>query len=317
MRDSVLITGAGSGIGLASALTLATAGFTVYASTPDLRQQPEIETEAARNGVSLRVLQVDVTQPASIAAAVETIVNETGNLYALVNSAGLGLRGFFEDLADAEIRQMFDVNVFGTMAAVRAVLPVMRRQRRGRIVMVTSAGGRVASMTISAYCAGKFALEGFGESLALEVAPFGVQVSLIEPGLVMTPHFTEHRGRAQAAMNPASRYYPWFLQHEAMVDRMLRTSGITPAEVAEQIRTALTARRPRLRYIVGKRAKLLINVRRYLPDALFQPIYTRYMTRTITRPRRPAAGLNDLALPAEYLGLNAGARSEPRGELHE
>ena len=298
MTDGVLITGAGSGFGLAAALDLAQRGFEVYASVPDLAQREAVEAAAAARGVTLRVLRLDVTDRASIEAAVSAMVAERRTIDGVVHSAGLGLRGFFEDLAESEIRHVFDVNVFGVMAVTRAVLPHMRSARRGRVVIITSAGGRIASMTLSGYCAGKFALEGFGESLALEVAPLGIAVSLIEPGLVMTPHFTLHRGRARAATDPAGFYYPWFVQHEQMVDEILRAGRVTPQDVARAVRRALTDRRPRLRYMVGRRVKLAVLLRRYLPGELFERLYSRQLARRITRPATPARGLSELSLDA-------------------
>jgi NAD(P)-dependent dehydrogenase (short-subunit alcohol dehydrogenase family) len=312
MGDSVLITGAGTGIGLATSLYLASRGFRVFASIPDLSQQPAVDAAAEQYGVQLRVLQLDVTDSSSIHSAIETINRESGNIFGLVNSAGLGLRGFFEDLSEAEIRRLFDTNVFGAMAVTRAVLPAMRGARRGRIVFITSAGGRIASLTISAYCASKFALEGFGETLALEIAPLNLQVSIIEPGLVMTPHFTTNRGRAQAATNPGSPYYAWFVQHEKMVDKILHSNHITPANVARAVHQSLTAKRPRLRYAVGWRAGLLLALHRHLPEELFRRIYARQLTRMVTKPLQPAGELSNLSLPGvwptEYLGLDTAKR---------
>ena len=295
MTDGVLVTGAGSGFGLAIALHLAQRGFQVYASVPEWEQREAVDAAAAERGVRLRVLRLDVTDRPSIESAVNAVLAEGSGLYGVVHSAGLGLRGFFEDLAETEIRRLFDVNVFGVMAVTRAVLPHMRTSRRGRIVIITSAGGRIASMTLSGYCAGKFALEGFGESLALEVAPLGVHVSLVEPGIVMTPHFTVRRGRARAATDPGSFYYPWFVQHEKIVDDILRAGRLTPLDVAEAAHRALADRRPKLRYVVGSRAKLLIALRRYLPGELFDRLYSRQLVRMVTRPARPAGGLSGLA----------------------
>jgi len=317
MTSSVLITGAGTGIGLETALYLAEQGFLVYASVPDLSQREGVDVAAAERGVSLQVLQLDVTDQPSIQSAVDTIVAESGGIYRLVNNAGLGLRGFFEDLSEEEIRQLFDVNVFGAMAVTRAVLPHMRAARRGRIVIISSAGGRNASMTISAYCASKFALEGFGESLALEVAPLGLHVSLIEPGLVMTPHFAVNRGRAKAATDPSSSYYAWFVQHERIVDDILRSHRITPEDVAKAVHRALTARRPKLRYVVGWRAKLLISLRRHLPGELFERVYFWQTIRMVTRPREPAKELSELSAPGvvstDYLALSVAHKIEAKG----
>lgn len=279
MTASVLITGAGTGIGIDTALYLSERGYRVYASVPDLSQREWVEERAAAHGVEVRVLHLDVTQPETIQAAVDTVVAECGTIYGLVNNAGLGLRGFFEDLSEAEIRRLFDVNVFGAMAVTRAVLPSMRAARRGRIVMISSAGGRIATMTISAYASGKFALEGFGESLAMEIAPFGLQVSMIEPGLVMTPHFTTNRGQASAAIDSRSVYYDWFTRHERAIDTILKVHHITPVDVAKGVHRALTAKRPRLRYAIGTRVKIVFALKRYLPNTWFERMYSRQVHR--------------------------------------
>jgi NAD(P)-dependent dehydrogenase (short-subunit alcohol dehydrogenase family) len=307
MKEAVLISGSGSGIGLASAIYLAQRGLQVFATVPDLAQQADVRAAAAAWGVPLRVLRLDVTDPNSIQRAVATVIQTCGGVYGVVHSAGLGLRGFFEDLSDAEIRRVFDVNVFGVMALTRAVLPAMRVARRGRIVIVGSVGGRVASMSLSGYCAGKFALEGFAESLWMEVRPFGLHVSVIEPGVVMTPHFTRHRGRATAATNVQSPYYEWFARHEQIVDNILRARRITPGDVARRIYSALTDPQPRLRYPVGAGARLIIWLRRVVPQRWFERLYFGYIVRLVTGSAAPAA-LSQLSLPGaaetDYLGLS-------------
>ena len=280
---NVLITGAGSGIGLATAVRLAQRGMNVFASVPTLAQQPDVDAAAAAAGARMHVLQLDVTDRSSIDAAVTRVRGEAGSIDAVVQSAGLGLRGFFEDLSVAEIRRLFDVNVFGVMAVTRAVLPHMRAARNGRIAIITSAGGRLATMTGSAYCAGKFALEGFGESLAQEVLPFGVRVSLVEPGLVMSPHFTVNRGQAAAALRTTSPYYDRFSRHERLVNEILSRSHITTADVARVVERALRAANPRVRYAVGWRARVLISLRRHLPDELFTRAYFRQAERLVSR----------------------------------
>lgn len=300
--DSVLVTGAGTGIGLATALHLAERGFRVYASVPNTNQREGVDKAASQHGLSVQVLPLDVTDRRSIQSAVDTIMAEAGGIYGLVHSAGLGLRGFFEDLAEEEVRRLFEVNVFGVMAVTRAALPFMREARRGRIVVITSAGGRIAEMTLSGYAASKFALEGFGESLVQEVMPLGLHVSLIEPGLVFTPHFTVNRGRAQAAMDPSGPYYAWFAEHEAMVDDVLLQRRITAEDVARSVGQALVAKRPKLRYVVGWRAKLLITARKYLPGESFELLQRWQMQRRVIRPKHPAGKLNDLTLAGDGHG---------------
>lgn len=297
MRDGVLITGAGTGFGLATALRLAKRGFEVFATVPDPRQEVGVMSAAAEAGTRVQVLPLDVTDARSVEAAVTAVAERAGGLYAIVNNAGLGLRGFFEDLADDEIRGLFDVNVFGAMAVTRAALPHLRRARRGRIVFVSSAGGRLGAMSLSGYCAAKFAIEGLAESLSLEVAPLGISVSLVEPGIVMTPHFTVHRGRARAAVDPASPYYRWFVRHEAIVDGILRARRTTADDVGQAIERAITDRRPRLRYAVGQGARLMIALQRRLPGELFMRFYRAQVRRMVTRPRRSDERLSELTAP--------------------
>jgi NAD(P)-dependent dehydrogenase (short-subunit alcohol dehydrogenase family) len=281
--DSVLITGCSSGLGLETALYLAARGFTVYATVPDLAERPAVLAAAAERGVRLEVLRLDVTDQQSIDAAVETAIARSGAIYGLVNNAGLGQRGCFEDVTDAELRQLFEVNFFGVLAVTRRVLPSMRAAGRGRIVTISSVGGRVASFGLSGYCASKFALEGFGEALALEVAPFGLHSILIEPGIVRTPHWTINRGTARGALDPKSPYYAMFQRHEAIADRRTATSRILPEHVAKAVHRALTARRPKMRYVVGRPAALVVLLRRYLPNDLFERVYFGLLLRKLTR----------------------------------
>ena len=206
--------------------------------------------------------------------------------------AGIGLRGFFEDLTLDEIRHVYDVNVFGAMAVTKEVLPSMRAARKGRIVLTTSVAGRMGSMSISGYASSKFAVEGFAECLAQELAPFNIHVSLLEPGLILTEHFTRNRNRARQAQDPASPYYAWFCQHEKIVDDLLRRNRFTTADVARLVHRILTARRPRLRYLVGTKAKLVVSLRRHVPGELFERLYWDILRRLVTSPRRQAEGLS-------------------------
>jgi NAD(P)-dependent dehydrogenase (short-subunit alcohol dehydrogenase family) len=290
MTNSVLITGTSSGLGLEIALYLAQCGFGVYATMRDLSRRGPLEREAVRRNVRLQVLQLDVTDQASIEATVTAVIEQAGEIYGLINNAGVNVGGYFEDLSEEEIRQVFEVNFFGTMAVTQAVLPYMRAARRGRIVMMSSIGGKIAWLGATAYCASKFALEGFGESLAQEVMPFGVYVSLLEPGVVRTDLFGTNRRIAARALDPQSPYYEWSQQLQGLMDQLARTPATTAQEVAKTVRHALTAKRPRLRYVVGRRTKLLINLRRYLPGELFERIWTREAVRRVTEPKPSLEG---------------------------
>jgi NAD(P)-dependent dehydrogenase (short-subunit alcohol dehydrogenase family) len=281
--DAVIITGASTGLGLATAVYLAGKGYRVYATMRNLEGHGPLDEAAGRAGVELHPLQLDITEPAGIARAVEQVVAECGGVYALVNNAGIGLRGYFEDLTFDEIRAVYEANVFGTMAVTQAVLPHMRTAGRGRIVIITSVAGRIASMGLSAYCSSKFAQEGFGESLAQEVLPFGIYVSLVEPAIIKTERWSVNRGTAQGALNPASPYHSWFVASERAADKLVQSSPTKPDDVAERIHQALSAPRPKLRYVVGWRAGLAIALRRYMPGELFERLYFGAAIRRVTR----------------------------------
>lgn len=287
--DVVLVTGCGAGPGWEIALHLASQGLRVYATVLDEEERPALLEEAKRRGAALSVLVMDVTIPASLDEGINTIIAEAGSIFGLVNNAGVSLRGCFETLAEDEIRRVFEVNVLGTMAVTRRVLPHMRSAGRGRVVTISSVGGKIASFGLTSYCATKFAQEGFGEALALEIAPFGLQSILVEPGIVMTSRWTVNRGTARNALDPGSPYYTMFQRHEAMADRIARGSRTSPAKVAQTIYHAITTDRPRMRYVVGQPAGMMIALRRYLPGELFGRIYFGFLLRRLTEPQKSMA----------------------------
>jgi NAD(P)-dependent dehydrogenase (short-subunit alcohol dehydrogenase family) len=281
-KGAVLVTGASSGIGLEIAVFLARQGYRVYATMRNLDRRGELDAAAARHKVQLDVLQLDITDDASVHEAVRTIASRSGELYGLVNNAGAILRGYFEDVSDQELRSVFEANVFGTMALTRAVLPMMRAAHRGRVIIMSSTGGRLGSPGNSAYCASKFALEGFAECLQQEMVLFSVQVSLVEPGIVSTELFGRNRHIANGAMAADSAYRDWFQRLEQLTDDEVKSAVVTPTDVAEVVFEILEAKRPRLRYLVGRRGRFLINLRRYLPGEIFDHFWIREMTRRVT-----------------------------------
>ena len=282
-RDTVLITGASSGIGLETAVYLAEQGFHVYATMRDLRKREALDAEAQRRNVHLEVLQLDITDTASIEMAIRTVIEQSGSIYGLVNNAGTATFGYFEDIADAELRQVFETNLFGTMAITRAILPYMRTARRGRIIFVTSLAGKVGAVALSTYSASKFAVEGFGEALALEMAPLGVKVSIIEPTAIKTDIWDAKRHVAQKATEPASPYYALFHEAQRLYQRWIQSTPTTANDVAQKVQQALQAKRPRLRYVIGNGARIVFALRRYLPGESFEHLYFGILTRRLTR----------------------------------
>ena len=229
--------------------------------------------------MAIDVLSLDVTDEAAAPRVVGAVVERHGGLYAVVNNAGIILRGFFEDLADDEIRRVFDTNVFGAMAVNRAALPHLRARGRGRVVFVTSIGGRLGSPAVSAYCASKFALEGFGEALAQEIEPLGLRVSLVAPAMIETDVWGANRGVARGSSNPGSPYHRAFLDEERWADEWMRSSPTRPADVARAVERALSDAPPRLRYLVGKRAGRVLALRRLLRGEWFERVYFELIRR--------------------------------------
>lgn len=280
---SVLVTGTSTGLGLETAVYLAERGFRVYASMRDLGRRTKLDAEAARRNVPLDVLRLDVTDQASIDEAVRQVREQSGGIYGLVNNAGVGLGGYFEDLLDEEIRHVFDVNLFGAMAVTRAALPYLRAAGQGRIVMMSSVAGRVGTLGVSPYCASKFALEGFGESLAQEVEPFGIRVALVAPGVVKNEFFGIHRAIGRRALDPNSPYSRWFRAADQLAERVVETAPTRSVDVARAVYHALAAPRPRLHYVVGWRPSLAVLLRRYLPEPLFERLYFGTVIRQVVR----------------------------------
>jgi NAD(P)-dependent dehydrogenase (short-subunit alcohol dehydrogenase family) len=246
-----LVTGASSGFGLLAAVELGRRGLRVFASMRDLKRAERLDEQAREASVTVDKVQLDVTSEASLTAAIAEVERRAGRIDVLVNNAGFGMGGFFEDVALAELREQFETNFFGLVALTKAVVPGMRERRSGCIINVSSIGGRVALPGMSAYCASKFAVEGLSESLRHELRPFGVHVVLVEPGTFKTDIFDRNRRVAARMNDPASPYYERSKQMERVVDDMVGRSKADPNAVARVIADAATAEHPRLRYLVG------------------------------------------------------------------
>ncbi len=283
LPQPVVITGASSGIGWETALYLSRRGFRVFAAMRDPSLARAFASGTDGPGGNVEVVQLDVTDAASIGKCVETITSRAGPVGAIVNNAGIQVRGYFEDLSDEDIRRVFETNVFGAMAFTRAMLPHVRMTPHGRIVLVTSVGGRIGSHGLSCYCSSKFALEGFGECLRLELAPLGIHVSMVEPGIINTDIWGKNKRVARRASDPSSPYRQLFTESEKWADWAVHTSPIKPVHVSEAIHKALTDRRPRMRYLVGIRPGFMLALRRLLPGETFDRIYCDVLTRKLMK----------------------------------
>src|SRR6188472_2775613 len=181
-----IVTGSSSGIGLETALILARNGYSTYASMRDMEKSKTILDLAKKERLPLQVIHLDVNDDVTIKNAISRIVEDGKRIDILVNNAGYGLFGALEDLSIEEIKAQFETNFFGVVRVTQAVLPVMRKQKNGTIVNISSVGGRMSFPGLSAYHSTKFALEGLSESISYELEPFGIRVVIIEPGFVRT-----------------------------------------------------------------------------------------------------------------------------------
>jgi NAD(P)-dependent dehydrogenase (short-subunit alcohol dehydrogenase family) len=266
----VLITGASSGIGRAAALELLRAGHVVYGGA---RRTENLEAVKEAGG---HVVSMDVTNDADLEHVVHTILAEQGRIDVLVNNAGFGLYGAAEDVPLEQARYQLEVNLFGPARLIQLVLPHMRERRSGRIVNVSSMGGQITFPLGAWYHASKHALEAYSDALRQELRGFGIDVVLIEPGLIKT-------GFGTVSSDAVRRYSgdgPYRDLAEGMArstDRIYdeRSKASDPSVVAKAVRKAVETAKPKPRYAVGYMAKPLMTLDKLLPDRLFDRIVTR------------------------------------------
>jgi NAD(P)-dependent dehydrogenase (short-subunit alcohol dehydrogenase family) len=277
-RGAVLISGSSTGIGRASALRLDRAGFAVFAG---VRKDGDADSLRAEGSERLQPVILDVTDETTIATTRERIEEVTGGrLAGLVNNAGIGVGGPIEALSLDDVRDQLEVNVTGQVALTQAMLPMLRAAH-GRVVFMASIGGRVALPYLAPYSASKHAVEALGDSLRREMLPFGVGVSIVEPGAVATAIWDKGSEqlaefRQRAAPEHMKLYGETMEKFEQLFIDAGR-SGVSPDEVAKAVEHALTARRPKTRYLVGRDARIRATMRKYLPDRLLDRGIARSM----------------------------------------
>ena len=271
---TVLITGASTGIGRATALGLAASGWTVLAG---VRKTADGEALRAGGGERVIPLELDVTDTEQIERAAERVGElAPGGLDALVNNAGSAVGGPLELISMDDLRRQFDVNFFGHVAVTQALIPALRRAR-GRIVLISSVGGLLTTPYLAPYHASKYALEAAANSLRLELARSHIQVALIEPGSVATPIWEKNRGQVDEFSVPEELREQYGHVPAAMAKALHNTArrGIPPERVAQTIERALSARRMRARYLIGRDAYAMVWASRLLPDLLFDRLLRR------------------------------------------
>lgn len=259
----VLVTGASSGIGLATTLRFARAGCTVIAGVRDVTGATALHEALAREPLPVRIEALDVAEDVSVATAMTRVHANVGPVDVLVNNAGISMSSALELAPLAEARRIFEVNYYGMVRMVQAVLPAMRTRRSGAIINVSSISGLVPVPALAHYSASKAALESATETLAVEVARFGIRVSLVEPGVTRTPMFT--RRSNLRPIDPTSPYLDDLSALYGYFQRALK-NPLTPEDVAAVVERAVTSPRPQLRYLIGADAEALVRARRAFSD---------------------------------------------------
>jgi NAD(P)-dependent dehydrogenase (short-subunit alcohol dehydrogenase family) len=262
-----VVTGSSSGIGHEIALILARKGFLTYATMRDLQKNSKLKSIKDEENLPLEFVQLDVTEENSIRIAVQTIYDDVGRIDMLVNNAGYGLTGAFEDLSIDEIKTQFETNFYGLIRTTQAILPIMRKQKSGIIVNMSSGAGRFGYPMGSAYVSTKFAIEGLSESLSYEVEPFGIRVILIEPGMIKT-NFPNASIMAKKSTDTNSPYAPLMKSMEKGMTHLLENAS-SPQLVANITFDEMTSERPKLRYLAGKDVEQWVESKKKMSDEEF------------------------------------------------
>ena len=259
-----LVTGASSGFGLLTSVELAKAGFRVVATMRDLARRERLDQAVAAAGVGARVdvRALDITRFDTLPGFVDAVVRDYGRLDVLVNNAGFAVAGFAEDIKLDELRLQFETNFFGAVAMTKAALPTMRRQHSGHIIQVSSIAGLHGSVTVSSYSASKHALEGWSESLRMELNALGIKVVLVEPGAFQTDIWTRGAVMGEQATKETSPNIQRSLRMRSAIEKIPKAD---PIVVARLIVAIAQNPHPKLRYLVGRDAKMQLALKRILP----------------------------------------------------
>jgi NAD(P)-dependent dehydrogenase (short-subunit alcohol dehydrogenase family) len=275
-RKIAVITGASSGFGLLFTVEMAKAGFHVVATMRDLGRRERLDQAVAVAGMGAQVdvRRLDITEFDTLKPFVEALVRDYGGLDVLVNNAGFAVAGFAEDLEIDEVRLQFETNFFGTVALTQAVLPVMRQQHSGHIILLSSIGGLHGSFSLSSYSAAKHSLEGWGESLRLELNALGIKVVLVEPGSYQTDIWTRgaHLGKKLRDGTAVNRD-----RGEKMREMVQKLPKKDPLPVAQLVVKIAQDPSPRLRYLIGTDARIQLWFKRLLPWKVWEKMIARAM----------------------------------------
>jgi NAD(P)-dependent dehydrogenase (short-subunit alcohol dehydrogenase family) len=270
-----VVTGSSTGIGYETSLILARNGFLTYATMRNLSKSENMKMVAAKENLPIQIRQLDVTDDISVTNAIQAISFEAGRIDVLVNNAGYGLNGAFEDLAMDEIKAQYETNVFGLIRTTQAVLPIMRKQKSGTIVNISSGAGRFGFPTGSAYVSTKFAVEGLSESMSYELESFGIKVAIVEPGVIRT-NFGDGLIVAKKSQDPNSPYSQMMQRSAAGFEKMMNNAS-SPDVVAKVVLNAIKDENPSLKYLAGSDVETWLGGKRKVADEEFYKMMKQTM----------------------------------------
>lgn len=273
-----VVTGSSSGIGFETSLALARNGFYTYATMRNPEKSNLITKTATSEKLPLQALSLDVNIEKSVTDGIDRILNESERIDVLVNNAGFDLTGPLEETSIDEIKGQFETNLFGAIRTMQAVIPTMRKQRSGKIVNITSVGGKLAIPFHSGYHGTKFALEGLSESIQYELEPFGIKIIVIEPGAVGSS-FWKNMKSAEKSSNLTDGNSPYvsMISNMSAALKQMEQSSIPPSEVANVIVSAVTTDNPDFRYVVGKDAIMTLEAKGNMSDVEFRRLIKKQL----------------------------------------
>lgn len=267
-----LVSDSSGGIGHETALVLARNGYDTYAGIRNPTLARELLHVAKDEKLPLRIIQLDVNSASSVNTGVREIIKQQNRIDLLVNNLGYILLGCFEDVSINEMKAQFETNFYGTVRTARAVLPVMRKHKSGIIINISSVAGRIGFPVSSAFVSSQFALAGLSESMRFELEPFGIHVSIIEPGMVRITNFPNSMVIANNAKKSSSPYSKITRKLTGNIEHMIEM-GISPEEVAKTILKAVQSKPPLPRYLVGNDAAMIAENRKSMTDREFEKFF--------------------------------------------
>ena len=273
MEKVALVTGSSSGIGLETALALARDGYETYASMRDVKKSAELEYAAKKENLKIKIIELDVDKEESIISAIKKISSDSGRLDVLVNNAGYGQFGCTEDITLDDFRKQFETNFFSIVKIIQEVSPIMRNQKSGIIVNISSVVGKIGLPGSPAYISTKFALEGLSECLRYELGQFGIKTTLIEPGVIKTNFFNSMK-IPESKKDPK---YKELTDHILAGLKMMAEMGTPPSQVADVIIKAINSDEILPRYIVGTDAAMFMEAKQAKTDLEFE----KYMSKEL------------------------------------